>query len=53
MTKDLPATRDRLHAHGCRVVAIESTGVYWQPVFNLLEDTCEVLLVNPSHIKER
>jgi transposase len=32
-------------------VAMESTGVFWQPVYNLLEDTFEVLLVNAEHIK--
>jgi transposase len=52
MTQDLLALRDWLQAYGCRTVAIESTGVYWQPVFNVLEDTMEVLLVNPSHIKQ-
>jgi transposase len=52
MTKDLLALREWLCAQGCRIVAMESTGVYWQPVFNLLEDTFEVLLVNPSHIKQ-
>lgn len=34
-------------------VAMESTGVYWKPVFNLLEETeCELLLVNAHHIKQ-
>lgn len=32
-------------------VAMESTGVYWRPVFNLLEGLCEVLLVNAQHMK--
>src|SRR5438128_1332254 len=34
-----------------RDVAIESTGVYWRPVFNLLEGQVEVILVNARHIK--
>src|SRR5215212_10251687 len=34
------------------IVAMESTGVYWKPVFNLLEGSLEVLLVNPEHIKK-
>jgi transposase len=45
----------RLHAWlltaGCTHVAMESTGVYWQPVFNLLEGSFEVVLANAHHIK--
>jgi len=33
-------------------VAMESTGVYWKPVWNLLEDQFELLLVNAQHIKQ-
>ena len=51
MTPDLLALRDWLQAHGCRELALESTGVYWQPVYNLLEGDFQVLLVNPAHIK--
>ena len=51
VTKDLLAMRDWLEDHNCQVVAIESTGVYWKPVFNLLEDSFQVLLVNPAHLK--
>lgn len=41
-----------LQARGCRHVALESTGVYWKPVHNLLEGAMEqVLLVNAQHIK--
>ena len=41
-----------LAAAGCRHVALESTGVYWKPVFNLLEAAgLEVVLVNAQHIK--
>ncbi len=41
-----------LQARGCRHVALESTGVYWKPVHNLLEGALEqVLLVNAQHIK--
>ena len=38
----------------CRVpiAAMESTGVYWKPIFNLLEGHAEVLLVNPEHIRK-
>lgn len=52
VTKELLGMRDWLQDHGCKVVAMESTGVYWRPIFNLLEGDFEVLLVNPTHIKQ-
>jgi transposase len=51
MTVDLLALADWLLACGCTHVAIESTGDYWKPVFNILEGTCEVVLVNAQHVK--
>jgi len=51
MTDDLLALADWLQAAGCVQVAMESTGVYWRPVFNILEGGCEVLVVNAQHIK--
>jgi transposase len=51
MTDDLLALLDWLVAEGCTHVAIESTGIYWRPVFNLLEGQLEVILVNARHIK--
>ncbi len=51
MTADLLAMSDWLVAEGCTHVAIESTGVYWKPVFNLLEGVLEVILVNARHVK--
>jgi transposase len=51
MTVDLLALSDWLLACGCTHVAIESTGDYWKPVFNILEGTFEVLLVNAQHVK--
>ena len=51
MTDDLLALLDWLVAEGCTHVAIESIGVYWRPVFNLLEGQVEVILVNARHIK--
>ena len=35
----------------CPIVAMESTGVYWRPVHNILEGEVEVILVNARHIK--
>jgi len=49
MTDDLLRLRDWLVAGGCTHVAIESTGVYWKPVFNILEDALTVILINPEH----
>jgi transposase len=52
MTADLIAMADWLDAEGVGHVAMESTGVYWKPVFHLLEGRFEVLLVNAHHIKQ-
>jgi transposase len=51
MTHDLLALSDWLAAAGCAQVAMESTGVFWKPVYNLLEGSFEVLVVNAAHIK--
>lgn len=51
MTDDLLAMLDWLSAAQCPIVAIESTGIYWKPVFNILEGTITVMLVNARHIK--
>ena len=46
MTNDLLRLKQWLGEKGITHVAMESTGVYWKPVFNILEDSCEVMLVN-------
>jgi len=51
MTADLLVLHDWLMAYGVTHVAMESTGIYWKPIFNLLEGTLEVLLVNAAHLK--
>jgi transposase len=51
-TGELLALADWLAGHGVRQVAMESTGVYWKPVYNLLEPHFEVMLVNAQHIKK-
>lgn len=51
MTKDLLNLSDWLTSHGCTHVAMESTGEYWRPVFNILEGNFEVMLVNARHMK--
>lgn len=53
MTDDLESMADWILSHGCTHVAMESTGVFWKPIFNLLEDKdLEVLVVNAQHIKQ-
>ncbi len=42
---------DWLTEQGCSEVAMESTGVYWKPVYNVLEASCTVTLANAAHIK--
>jgi len=49
---ELLALRDWLEAHGVTHVAMESTGVYWKPVFYVLEEAFTCLLVNATHIKQ-
>ena len=51
MTDDLLRLSDWLTAEGCTHVAIESTGVYWKPVFNILEAVLTVILVNARDAK--
>jgi transposase len=51
MTDQLLSLADWLAAAGCTHVAMESTGVYWKPVYNLLEGIFELLLVNARHMK--
>ena len=51
MTGDLLVMSDWLMEHSVTHVAMESTGEYWKPVFNILENNFEVLLVNAQHIK--
>ncbi len=50
-TRELLALADWLSAAGCTDVAMESTGSYWKPVYNILEDSFMLLVVNPQHIK--
>src|SRR5437773_10456152 len=50
-TAGLLALREWLSSHGVTHVAMESTGVYWRPVFNILEGAVEVILVNAQHTK--
>lgn len=51
MTQELLALGDWLNSRGVTHVAMESTGEYWKPVYNLLEASYTVLVVNAQHIK--
>ncbi|NCF69635.1 MAG: IS110 family transposase [Chloroflexi bacterium] len=51
MTNDILALADWLQAGGVTHVAMESTGAYWKPIYNILESNFEVILVNARHIK--
>ena len=51
MTDDLLALAAWLSDAEVSHVAMESTGVYWKPIWNLLEDSFELILANPQHIK--
>ena len=52
MVGGLLVLRDWLKAHGVTQVAMEATGVYWKPVWAVLEDDFELLLVNARHVKQ-
>jgi len=51
MTRELQAMADWLAEGGCTHVAMESTGSYWKPVYNLLEDRFSLVVVNTRHLK--
>src|SRR5260370_18546765 len=53
MTKDILVLADWLTSVGCTHVAMESTGVYWRPIWNLLEGLFELLLVNAEPHQSR
>jgi len=50
-TKELLALSDFLAGHGVTVAAMEATGVYWKPVWHVLEESFELVLANAQHIK--
>ena len=51
-TQELLRLRDWLSDHSIKHIAMESTGVYWKPIWNILEDAFELMLVNAQHIKQ-
>ncbi len=51
MTSDLRELKKWLEGYKVTAVAMESTGIYWKPIFNILEDGFDVVLANAQHIK--
>jgi transposase len=51
MTPDLLELSDWLSYYGCTHAAMESSGIYWKPVYNILESDFETMVVNAKHIK--
>ncbi len=51
MTRDLLELADWLKEAGCTHIAMESTGVFWKPIFNILGSDFNVILVNSRHYK--
>ena len=50
-TEDLESCRQWIESQGVKQGAMESTGVYWKPVFNILTESLDIKLVNARHIK--
>ena len=50
-TRGLIALAEWLQQQACRAVALEATGVYWKPVWHVLEAHCTLLLANPAHVR--
>jgi transposase len=51
-TRELVSLREWLLSEGCTHLAMESTGVYWKPVYAILEGALEIVLANAQHVKK-
>jgi transposase len=51
-TRELVSLRQWLLAEGCTHLALESTGVYWKPVYAILEGALEIVVANAQHVKK-
>src|SRR5499433_2746960 len=51
-TRELLSLREWLLSQGCTHLAMESTGVYWKPVYAILEGALEIVVANAQHIKK-
>jgi transposase len=50
-TRELLRLSEWLQQHRCTHLLMEATGVYWAPIWNVLEGTCELVLANAAHVK--
>lgn len=50
-TNGLRELSEWLSSNSCKDVCMESTGKYWYPVFNILEDSCNVIIAHPKYVK--
>lgn len=50
-TEDIQNLKQWLLQNNCKEVCMESTGKYWIPVFNILEDSCNVIITHPKYVK--
>ena len=50
-TKDIQKLKQWLIDNNCKDVCMESTGKYWIPIFNILEDSCNVTITHPKYVK--
>ena len=51
-TRELMILREWLLSEGCTHVAMESTGVYWKPIYAVLEGAFEIVVANAQHVKK-
>jgi transposase len=50
-TRGLTTLAEWLTTHACQMVALEATGVYWKPVWHILEAQFTLVLANPGHVR--
>ena len=50
-TNDIKKLKQWLIDNNCKNVCMESTGKYWIPIFNILEDSCNVTITHPKYVK--
>ena len=51
LTKDIKHLKQWLIDNNCKDVCMESTGKYWIPIFNILEDACHVIITHPKYVR--
>ena len=51
ITKDIEHLKQWLKDNNCKDVCMESTGKYWIPIFNILEDSCHVIITHPKYVR--